>query len=230
IKLSFEDFHAANLTSRSSYVLDPQGVVLPDFVAYALGGSVKGRVNMRFDGLKFRAETRLKDIRLSLVAPAIDHAGFPVDKLHWDALISADTVETWHDNFRDFDITARMHWDQPEQLAAGHVPVAGDWKLRYRYEPDILSLEQLEFETPTSRGSITGVLDPKSSALDVRLDVGALDAWNDFIHAEHMRYQDFALDSLDGELTYSPHELVINKGRARRGVMEAEIDIPLSNL
>jgi len=77
IKLSFEDFHSANLTSRSSYVLDPQGVVLPDFAAYALGGSVKGRINMRFDGLKFRAETRLQDIRLSLVAPAIDHAGFP---------------------------------------------------------------------------------------------------------------------------------------------------------
>jgi len=264
IKLSFEDFHAANLTSRSSYVLDPQGVVLPDFAAYALGGSVKGRINMRFDGLKFRAETRLQDIRLSLVAPAIDHPGFPVDKLHWDAAISADTVETWHDNFRDFDITARMHWDEPKELAAGHVPVAGDWKLHYRYEPDILSLEQLEFETPTSRGSITGVLDPKRSALDMRLDVGSLDAWNDFIHAiagdkpgtpeaavriggslqwigkitgpgegpefqghfhgEHFRYQEVALDSLDGEMTYSPHELVINKGLARRGVMEAEID------
>ncbi|MGC0777930.1 MAG: translocation/assembly module TamB domain-containing protein [Candidatus Acidiferrum sp.] len=264
IKLSFEDFHAANMTSRSSYVLDPQGVVLPDFAAYALGGSVKGRVTMRFNGLKFRAETRLQDIRLSLVAPAIDHAGFPVDKLHWDALISADSVETWHDNFRDFDISARMHWDEPEELAAGHVPVAGDWKLRYRYEPDILDLEQLAFETPSSRGSITGVLHPKNSALDVRLDVGSLEPWNDFIHAiagdkpgtpeaavriggslqwigkitgpgegpefqghfrgEHMRYQDFALDSLDGDLTYSPNQLVINKGRARRGVMEAEID------
>jgi len=76
--------------------------------------------------------------------------GFPVDKLHWDAVISADSVETWHDNFHDFDINARMHWDEPEELAAGHVPVAGDWKLRYRYEPDILDLEQLEFETPTS--------------------------------------------------------------------------------
>jgi translocation and assembly module TamB len=264
VKLSFEDFHAANLSSRSSYVLDPQGVVLPDFAAYALGGSVQGRINMRFDGLKFRAETRLQDMRLSLVAPAIDHAGFPVDKLHWDAVISADTVETWHDNFRDFDITARMHWNEPEKLAAGHVPVAGDWKLRYRYEPDILDLAQLEFETPTSRGSIAGVLHPKNSALDVRLDVGSLDPWNDFIHAiagdkpgtpeaavriggslqwigkitgpgegpefqghfhgEHFRYREFALDSLDGDLTYSPDELLINKGRARRGVMEAEID------
>ena len=264
IKLSFEDFHSANLTSRASYVLDPEGVVLPDFAAYALGGSVKGRIIMRFDGLKFRAETRVQDMRLSLVAPAIDHAGFPVDSLHWDALISADSVETWHDNFRDFDITARMHWDEPEELAAGRVPVTGDWKLRYRYEPDILDVAQLEFETPTSRGSITGQLHPKNSALDLRLDVGSLDPWNDFIHAiagdkpgtpeaavriggslqwigkitgpgegpqfqghfhgEHFRYQEFALDSLDGDLTYSPDELVINKGRARRGVMEAEID------
>jgi len=264
IKLSFEDFHSANLTSRASYILDEQGVVLPDFAAYALGGSVKGRITMRFDGLKFRADTKLQDIRLSLVALAIDHPGFPVDKLHWDSVISADTVETWHDNFRDFDISARMHWDEPEELAPGHVPVTGDWKLRYRYEPDILDLAQLEFETPTSRGSITGVLHPKNTALDMRLDLGSLEPWNDFIHAiagdkpgtpeagvriggafqwigrltgpgagpefqghfhgEHMRYQDFALDSLDGDLTYSPNQLLINKGRAHRGAMEAEIE------
>ena len=43
ITLGFQDFHSANLSSRSSYVLEPKGVVLPDFAAYALGGSVKGR-------------------------------------------------------------------------------------------------------------------------------------------------------------------------------------------
>ena len=264
LKLSFEDFHSANLSSRSSYILDPEGVMLPDFAANALDGSIKGRINMRFEGLKFRAETKLQGIRLSVVAPAIDHEGFPVDKLHWDAVISADTVETWHDNFRDFDITARMHWDEPDELAAGHIPVTGDWKLRYRYEPDILILEQLDFETPASRGSITGVFDPKNSALDLRLDVGSLDPWDDFIHAlagdkpgtpeaavriggslqwigkitgpgdgpqfqghfhgEHFLYDTVALDSLDGDMTYSPSELVITTGRARRGVMEAQID------
>src|SRR5258708_40296208 len=43
IVLSFVDFHSANLPSRSSYQLEPDGVVLPDFAAYALGGSTTPR-------------------------------------------------------------------------------------------------------------------------------------------------------------------------------------------
>jgi len=183
VTLSFEDFHSANLTSRSTYTLEPKGVVLPDFAAYVAGGSVKGRITMAFDGLRFRAETRLANIRLSAVSPAIDHKGFPVDTLHWDSTISADTVETWRENFLDFEITAKMHWEEPEEAAAGHIPVSGDWVLRYRYEPDILEIKQGEFETPTSRGSFTGRLAPTGTALDARLDIGSLLAWNDFIHA-----------------------------------------------
>ena len=114
VTLGFLDFHSANLSSRSSYRLEPNGVVLPDFAAYALGGSVKGRITMRYEGLQFRAETKIQGIRLSEVSPAIDHSGFPVDKLHWDSVISADTVETWHENFRDFDLSATMRWDEPE--------------------------------------------------------------------------------------------------------------------
>ena len=45
ITLGFEDFHSANLSSRSNYTLDEKGVFLPDFTAYALGGSVKGKID-----------------------------------------------------------------------------------------------------------------------------------------------------------------------------------------
>jgi translocation and assembly module TamB len=264
ITLGFLDFHSANLSSRSSYVLEPKGVVLPDFAAYALGGSVKGRITMRYEGLQFRGETKVQNIRLSAVLPAIDHAGFPVDQLHWDSVISADTVETWRENFRDFDLSAKMHWDEPEDLRPGHIPVTGDWKLRYRYERNLLELAQGEFETPTARGSFTGALDPKNTALDVKLDIGSLEAWDDFIHrlagdkpgtaeaaipiggsiqwsgkiagpsdgpefqghfrGERVRYADFRLDTIDGDLTYSPSQLVISQGHAIRGVMQAGID------
>lgn len=183
ITLGFEDFHSANLTSRSSYILEPTRVVLPDFAAYALGGSVKGRITMAYDGLRFRAETRLDNIRLSGVTPAIDHVGFPIDQLHWDAVISADTVETWRESFNDFDITAKMHWAGPDEAAAGHMPVSGDWDIHYRYEPNILDITRGDFETPSSRGSFTGRLAPKDTLLDSRLEIGSLLAWNDFIHA-----------------------------------------------
>ena len=267
ITLGFLDFHSANLTSRSTYKLESDGVVLPDFAAYALGGSVKGRITMKYDGLKFRADTKVQGIRLGQVTPAIDHAGFPIDSLHWDSVISADTVEIWHDNFRDFDISAHMHWDEPDELAPGHIPTTSDAVLRYRYTPNTLQLDQFDFETPSSRGSITGLLDPKRTSLDVHLDIGSLASWDDFIHAlagdkpgtpeaktvidgslawngkilgpsdgptfqghfqgEHARYDNLALDSIIGDMTYSPSQLVITRGRARRGVMDAGIDAQL---
>ncbi|HKN23398.1 MAG TPA: translocation/assembly module TamB domain-containing protein [Candidatus Acidoferrum sp.] len=183
ITLGFIDFHSANLSSRSSYTLEPKGVVLPDFAAYALGGSVKGRITMRYDGLQFRADTKLQNVRLSAVTPAIDHAGFPIDSLHWDSVISADTVETWRENFLDFDVSGSMHWDAPEEVAEGHMPVTGDWKLRYRDKQNMLEISQGEFQTATSRGSFTGTLAPKNTALDARLEIGSLLDWDDFIHA-----------------------------------------------
>ncbi|HVM74363.1 MAG TPA: translocation/assembly module TamB domain-containing protein [Candidatus Saccharimonadales bacterium] len=183
ITLSFQDFHSANLTSRSSYVLDPKGVVLPDFTTAGLRGSVRGRIAMKFEGLQFRADTHLEGMRLSAIAPAIDHAGFPVDSLHWDSVISADTVETWRDAFLDFDIAGKMHWEEPAEVEPGHIPVNGDWQLHYRDKFNLLEIKEGNFETPTSRGSFAGRLDPKDTALDAKLDIGSLLAWNDFIHA-----------------------------------------------
>jgi len=264
VTLGFQDFHSANLTSRSSYVLDEKGVLLPDFTAYALGGSLRGRLTMQYEGLQFRAETRLQNVRLSEVTPAIDHQGFPIDSLHWDSVISADTVETWHDNFRDFDITAALQLDDPDDLREGHIPVMGDWKIRYRDLTNTLEIRQMDFETPTSRGTLSGILAPKTTALDVHLEVGSLENWSDFIHAlsgdkpgsqeaqvryvgsvqwdgtisgasdgptflghfrgENFQYSEVKLDSLDGDMSYSPSGLKITHGRATRGVMKAGID------
>ena len=183
ITLGFMDFHSANLSSRSSYTLEAKGVVLPDFTAYALGGSVKGRITMQYDGLQFRAVTKLQNVRLSALTPALDHAGFPIDTLHWDAVISADTVETWRESFDDFDVSGDMHWEAPAEVAEGHMPVSGNWKLRYRDARNTLEISEGEFETPTSRGSFTGVLAPKNTDLDAKLEIGSLLDWDDFIHA-----------------------------------------------
>lgn len=264
VTLGFEDFHSANLSSRSSYTLEPKGVVLPDFAAYALGGSLKGRITMLYEGLRFRGETRLENMRLSSVFPAIDHEGFPVDQLHWDSVITADTVETWRENFKDFDVSAKMRWASPADVPARHMGVSGDWTLRYRYEPDILDITRGEFETPTSRGVFTGRLAPKTTALDAHLDIGSLLVWNDFIHAiagdkpgtpqaavrmdgslqwngtitgpsdgpefqghfrgERVRYDEVRLDTIEGDLTFSPNQLVIAQGHAVRGLMRADVD------
>ena len=264
ITLGFLDFHSANLSSRSSYTLEPKQVVLPDFAAYALGGSVKGRITMRYEGLQFRADTKLQNIRLAAVTPAIDHQGFPIDQLHWDSVISADTVETWQESFRDFDVAGTMRWDAPQEVAEGHMPVTGNWKLRYRDRTNELEISQGDFETPTSRGSFSGLLAPKNTAMDARLEIGSLLDWDDFIHAiagdkpgtpdaavriggsltwngkisgpsegpeiqghfrgERVRYADLHLDTIDGDLSYSPDHLAISRGHAVNGLMQAGID------
>ena len=76
-----------------------------------------------------------------------------------------------------------MHWEAPTEVADGHMPVSGNWKLRYRDARNTLEISEGEFETPTSRGSFTGVLAPKNADLDAKLEIGSLLDWDDFIHA-----------------------------------------------
>jgi len=267
ITLSYPIFHVSGLSSRGSFRIDNNGLVVPDFLALAFGGTVKGRVMMRFDGLKFRADTHIQDVRLSGVLPAIEHPSFPVDELHWDSLISADTTETWSGPFQHFEIAGLMQWTSPDSVAAGHIPVDGDWDIRYRYDPQTLTVNSGEFETPASRGSVSGILAPRSTAMDVRFETGALESYRDFINGlrdaapnsldaikvisggvrwdgkingpsggptftghvrgESVRYEDLALDSVDGELSYSPDELTFSHAHARRGPMDATIDMVL---
>jgi len=183
ITLSYPIFHVAGLSSRGSFQMDNKGLVVPDFVALAFGGTVKGRVAMRFDGLKFRADTHVQDAHLAGVLPAIEHPGFPVEELHWDSLITADTIETWSGPFQHFEINGAMQWTSPDTVASGHIPVDGDWDIRYRYDSQTLTVSSGEFETPSSRASITGILAPRYTTMDVHFETAALESYRDFINA-----------------------------------------------
>ena len=268
IALPYDDFHTTGLTSRGSYRIDNRGLEVPDFFAGAFGGSVTGRVTMRFDGLQFRADTHVQNVRLAGVLPAIEHRGFPIDELHWDAMMTADTVETWSGPFQHFEISVTTVWDTPEHLAERHQPVTAAWKFRYRYDPNILAIDSGEFETPSSRGNIDGVLAPNRSTLSLKFETGALETYKDFVDAlggvkpgspaaakpisgsvrwdgkilgpsdgrtfqghmrgERARYDGVFLDSLDGDLTYSPTELSLARGHARHGEMGTDIEGTIS--
>src|SRR5256885_991287 len=183
IALPYVDFHATGLTSRGSYRIDNRGLEVPDFFAGAFGGRVTGRVTMRFDGLQFKADTHVQDVRLAAVLPSIEHRNFPIDELHSDRQITADTVETWSGPFQHFEISVKTVWENPEQPAEHHQPVTAAWKFRYRYDPNILTIDAGEFETPASRGSIDGILAPRNSALNMRFETGTLETYKDFIDA-----------------------------------------------
>jgi translocation and assembly module TamB len=183
IDLPYKEFHAKGLTSRGSYRIDNRGLEIPDFFAGAFDGSVSGRVTMRFDGLQFRADTQVQNVRLAGVLASIEHAGFPIDELHWDAKLAADTVETWSGPFQHFEIAVKTVWEAPERVTEHHQPVRAAWKFRYQYDPNVLSIDSGEFETPSSRGGLDGVLAPRNSALNLRLETGALEVYKDFIDA-----------------------------------------------
>src|SRR5262249_17895940 len=136
ITLTYDIFRASGLVSRGTVNMDNDGLDVPDFAAFAFDGTVKGRVSLRFDGLKFRAVTHLQDLRLAGVLPSLERIEFPVDELHWDALIFGDTVETWTGPFRHFELDGTMQWDAPDRVATGHIPVEGNWDIRYRFDPE----------------------------------------------------------------------------------------------
>jgi translocation and assembly module TamB len=268
IELSYQPiYHAKGLASRGSFVMDNEGLVVPDFLALAYGGTVKGRVTMKWKGLRFRADTRTEGMHMAAVLPDLEEPSFPGDDLHWDTLISIDSVETWTGPFEHFDISAKMQWTSSDQVAPGHIPVDGDWEIRYRYDPETLQITSGEFETPESRGSISGILDPRETSLDLKFDTGSLETYRDFINAiqgapprspnaikvisgsarwdgrivgpsaraifighvrgEGVRYEGWTFDSIEGDLTYSPEELTLARGRVRRGTVDSELEMSL---
>jgi translocation and assembly module TamB len=176
-------FHAKGVSSRGDVTIDNKGLVINNFLAQAFGGTVKGRVTLRFDGLYFRGDTHIDGMRLAQVFPSIEEKGFPVDELHWDSILTADSVETWTGGFEHFDITSKLQWNSQQDIAEGHIPVDGAFQIRYQYDQQLLEVPSGEFETPSSRGNVTGHYGATESSLDLKFETGALESYRDFINA-----------------------------------------------
>ena len=183
ILLTYDVFHHGGLRSTGDYKLDKNGMEISNFAAYAFGGTVKGRVTMKLPNYDFRAQTHVDGVRIAELLPAIEHHGFPIDHLHWDSLLSADTVETWRGAFDHFEISGQTHWVAPDEVAPGHTPVNADWKFDYRQDPEILTLESARFETPQSRIQASGTLGHGDSILELHIHADELEAFSDLIQS-----------------------------------------------
>jgi translocation and assembly module TamB len=183
INLNYEIFRDSGVGARGSYKFDKNGLQIPDFVASAFGGTVSGPVAMKFASLEFVAKTHIQNIRMAQVLPALERDSFPVNELHWDSVITADTIETWTGTFEHFEISGTMDLNAPGELAAKHVPVTGGASLHYRYDPQILTLETAQFDTPTSQIHLAGLLGKRNSGLEIQFETSALEAYEDFIDA-----------------------------------------------
>ncbi|MGB7281553.1 MAG: translocation/assembly module TamB domain-containing protein [Candidatus Acidiferrum sp.] len=183
VHLSYNIFHATGLASRGSYSINNGGLVVPDFLAGGFGGTVTGKVTLRFAGVQFRTDTHIQGMHLAEVFPAIEHPNFPINELEWDALLSGDTVETWNNAFQHFELGGKMQWAPVDLPAIHHLPITADWQISYRYDSGVFAISAGKFETPSSRGTITGVLAPRNSTLDVHFETGSLESYKDFINA-----------------------------------------------
>jgi translocation and assembly module TamB len=183
IVLNYDILHQGGLRSTGDYKLDKKGIDISNFAAYAFGGSVKGRVTMKLPGLEFRAQTHVEGMRIAQILPAVEHNGFPVDHLHWDSVLTADTVETWKGPFQHFEISGQTDWTAPDEVAAGHIPVTANWKFTYKQDPQVLMLESALFETPQSRIQASGTLGHNDSILELRVRADELEAFNDLIQS-----------------------------------------------
>lgn len=183
IDLKYEGFRDSGLGARGTYRFDKSGLQVPDFLATAFGGTVGGIVKLKFAGLQFDARTHLQGIRMAQVLPALERASFPVNELHWDSVITADTAESWTGPFEHFGVSGTMDLNPPAELAARHIPVTGGASFRYRSDQSLLTLDTAEFDTPTSRIHAVGALGKRNSTLDIQFETGSLEAYEDFIDA-----------------------------------------------
>ncbi len=183
IDLNYEIFRDRGVGARGSYKFDKNGLQVPDLVAMAFGGTVSGPVTMKFATQQFVAKTHMQNIRMAQLLPAWERASFPINELHWDSVVTADTVETWTGPFQHFEISGTMDFNPPAELAAKHVPVTGGASFQYRYDQSSLTVETAEFETPTSRIHAAGRLGKRNSTLEIQFETGALEAYRDLIDA-----------------------------------------------
>jgi translocation and assembly module TamB len=115
-------------------------------------------------------------------------------------------------------------WETPEQLAAHHQPVSAAWKFRYRYDSSSLEIASGEFETPSSRGTIDGILAPRNSMMNLRFETGALETYKDFINGLRGATPDSgeAAKQLSGSVRWDGKILGPSSGPAFQGHLRGE--------
>ena len=182
IRLPYVWFHAGGMHTWGDYEVARRQLVVPQLSVRALGGSMDGRLEMDFDKLEFRTETRLRGASLAAIFAALDNKDFPVKALHWDARLDVDSVNTWEAAFKHFQSKGESRWSAPDTLEAGKIPMAA--RIDYDYSQDRrgVVLMPSEITSPKTRLEFDGTIGAADSALEVKFHTDELLDWDDFIN------------------------------------------------
>ena len=183
IRLAYEWFHAAGFQTSGDFDVANGRLTVPNLSARALGGTLDGRLQLDFNGLAFRTDTRFRGASLAATFAALNHDAFPVSSLHWDAAMEVDSVNTWDKGFKDFRTVGKMQWTPPAALQPGLMPVSARFQYDYDNDKKIVTITQSQITTPKAEVDVDGTLGKNDSALETQFRTDDLVDWDDFINA-----------------------------------------------
>lgn len=181
LNLSYPWFRDKGIESWGDVDVADGHLRMPVFHAKALGGTLVGKLNMDFNGLAFRTDTKVTGASLAAVLDAVNNPSMPVHTLHWDGILQADTVCTWNRDFKHFAVNGVTVWSPPLQNRPGLIPATSQIKFDYVTDRGILALQPSTITTPNSHLDFSGTLAHHNSALQAKFHTARIEDWSDFI-------------------------------------------------
>jgi len=200
INLPYDWFHSGGITTRGDFQIAHNTMVVPNFEATALGGTMHGRVNLDFKGLLFRVESHSTGMSVGTVLNAIANKNLPVETFHWDGAMGVDALSTWARDFKHFASQGTTDWTTAAVLPPGKIPATAHIEYDYSMDRNGVVLHASKIETPTTTIIFGGTLGGDDSALDVGLTVTDMLPWDDFIN--RLRGEDAAPERIAGRATW----------------------------
>ena len=183
IALPYLWFHASGFSSRGRYELLRDRMLVPDFHVDGLGGSLDGRLEMLYHGLRFRLESDVRQMSLAAILAALHHPGFPVGTLHWESRVAVHSVSAWEAGFQHFDSRGETDWTPPAAPPAGFLAATARSEFHFSRDAAAADLSSGLITTPDSRVAFAGRLGSRDSNLHLELDARELLSFDDFINA-----------------------------------------------
>jgi len=184
IRMTYRYFHATGLETWGDYEIKKGVLVVPNLNARALGGSLDGRLEMNFHGLRFHTETRMRGASLAATLAAVnDNQNLVVNSLHWSGSMDVDSVNTWEGNFLRFRTVGQTRWSPPPTPESGRIPTTAQVNFDYTDIRHTVAISEGQIATPSMQLNMGGFLGADDSALEAKFRADDLLDWNDFINA-----------------------------------------------
>ncbi|HLW42906.1 MAG TPA: hypothetical protein VKS00_00385, partial [Candidatus Acidoferrales bacterium] len=181
LALHFKWFHEGGIESWGDLDVANNRLTMPAFEARAVGGDVKGQLEMDFHGLAFRVTSRMTGASLEEILDAVDNPNLPVDTLHWDAITSVDSKLAWVRDFKHLTARGVSEWAPPANPSHDVIPVTALIHFDYSMDRRDAKFTPSTITTPESSINFSGTLGAEDNALPVTFHTDRVADWDDFI-------------------------------------------------